>query len=311
MNHDASGAKPGNRCRLKSATSCAVISVRQAANSIRVGRAAAATERSQKLKRHSCAPSQAPRVAAGPTIAGVKILAFEAATRRISVALWCEGALTEQAAEIPHGGSELLLPWAHALLADAGLSLQQIDGFAFGAGPGGFTGLRLACGVVQGLAYGLDRPVLPVSTLAALALEAAGEQGGKVLAGLDARMNEVYLAAYRVHGGPPGEAVITRVSEEMPPKVGAGETVELPAGDGWRGVGDAFAAHGAVLQQRMGERLLAVDASLWPTARAVAQLAVPLLAQGGGVAAAQAVPLYIRDKVALTTAERLARGGMK
>src|SRR5664279_1025988 len=127
----------------------------------------------------------------------MRLLAFETATRRLSVALWQDGALIERAEEISNGGSERLLPWVHELLAEAGLALAQIDGIAFGAGPGGFTGLRLACGVAQGLAYGLDVPVVPVSTLEALAL-ASGESD--VWACLDARMNEVYSGAYRVEG---------------------------------------------------------------------------------------------------------------
>jgi tRNA threonylcarbamoyladenosine biosynthesis protein TsaB len=230
----------------------------------------------------------------------VNILAFEAATRRISVALWLDGSLSEKAADIPNGGSELLLPWANELLGAAGMTLKQLDGIAFGAGPGGFTGLRLACGVAQGLAFGLDVPVVPVCTLAALAL-ASGD--GKVLACLDARMNEVYVAAYAVRA--------ESVEELMPPKVGPGETVNLPEGDGWHGVGDGFASYGEVLRQRMGARLIAVDAALMPTAAAVVRLAAPMLQRGEGVPAALALPIYVRDKVALTTAERLARGGSK
>lgn len=201
---------------------------------------------------------------------------------------------------VPNGGSERLLPWAGELLAEAGLSLKQLDGIAFGAGPGGFTGLRLACGVAQGLAFGLDVPVAPVGTLAALAL-ASGE--GKVLACLDARMHEIYVAAYVVAGD--------CVEEVVAPKVCAGEAAPLPEGDGWRGAGDGFAACGEALKQRMGDRLVGVDAKMFPTAAAVARLAAPVLAAGGGIPAAQAAPLYVRDKVALTTAERLARGGSR
>lgn len=230
----------------------------------------------------------------------MNILAFEASTRRLSVALWCDGALLEKSADVPNGGSERLLPWAGELIATAGISLAQLDGIAFGAGPGGFTGLRLACGVAQGLAFGLDCPVVPVGTLAALAL-ASGD--GKVIACLDARMNEVYVAAYGVAG--------ERVEEIMAPKVGAGETASLPEGADWRGVGDGFAAWGAVLAARLGARLTSVDATASPTAAAVARLAAPVLVSGKGVAAAAAMPLYIRDKVALTTAERKARGGLR
>lgn len=231
----------------------------------------------------------------------MNLLAFEAATFRLSVALYRAGAITEKSAVVPNGGSERLLPWANELLAEAGLTLKQLDGIAFGAGPGGFTGLRLACGVTQGLAFGLDLPVVPVGTLAALAL-ASGD--GKVFACLDARMNEVYVAAYEVAGD--------SVQEIMAPKVGAGETAPLPDGEGWRGAGDGFAtSHGAALRQRMDERLAVVDATVFPSASAVARLAAPVLARGGGVDAAQAVPIYVRDKVALTTVERLARGGSK
>lgn len=230
----------------------------------------------------------------------VNLLAFEAATRRLSVALWRDGVWVEKWADVPNGGSERLLPWAQELLAEAGMAFGQIDGIAFGSGPGGFTGLRLACGVAQGLAFGLDRPVVPVCTLAALAL-AAGD--GKVLACLDARMSEVYVAGYAVAGD---------VAEEvLPPAVGAGGVVNLPDGGGWRGVGDGFSVSGEILRQRMGGRLAGDDAGLLPTAAAVARLAVPLLAHGGGVTAAEALPLYVRDKVALTTAERLARGGTR
>lgn len=243
----------------------------------------------------------APGVRGGSTrIRAVKLLAFEASTRRLSVALWHDGALAEKSADVPSGGSERLLPWAGELLAEAGYAMSQLDGIAFGAGPGGFTGLRLACGVAQGLAWGLDRPVVPVGTLAALAL-ASGD--GRVLACLDARMHEVYVAAYAVSG--------ERVEEIMAAKVGAGETVDLPEGDGWHGVGDGFAAWGGVLGARLGDRLASVRADVLPTAAAVARLAAPVLARGGGVPAVEAVPLYVRDKVALTTAERLARGGAR
>lgn len=256
---------------------------------------------------------------------GVNLLAFEAATLRLSVALYRDGVVVEKSAAVPYGGSERLLPWAHELLAAAGLTMRQLDGIAFGAGPGSFTGLRLACGVTQGLAFGLDLPVVPVGTLAALAL-ASGE--GKVLACLDARMNEVYVAAYVVAGDGVAEIVAPQVCGVAPSiaalgtaaarrpapsgLIGVGAPAALPAGAGWRGAGDGFAtAHGEALRRRMGTRLAHVDTHALPSASAVARLAVPVLAGGGGVDAAQALPLYVRNKVALTTAERLARGGVK
>lgn len=227
------------------------------------------------------------------------LLAFETATRRLSVALWRDGELIERAEECPNGGSERLLPWVHELLAEADIPLARLDGIAFGAGPGSFTGLRLACGVAQGLAYGLELPVMPVSTLEALAL-ATGERDVWVC--LDARMNEVYSAAYRIENGMVGE-VMAPVC--LPPAVLPAPT--FPAG--W-GAGDGFSTYGDVLRARKPD-LEGVRASVYPCAGSVLRLAAPAFARGEGLRAADAQPIYVRDKVALTTLERLARGGAK
>lgn len=229
----------------------------------------------------------------------MRLLAFETATRRLSAALWQDGAVIERAAEMPNGGSERLLPWVHELLAESGLGLSQIDGIAFGAGPGSFTGLRLACGVAQGLAWGLDIPAQPVSTLEALAL-ASGER--LVWACLDARMNEVYGAAYAVEG----DAVTQLLAPACAP---AARLATPPFAGGW-GVGDGFVAHAAALHA-LNPGLEGVRADVSPTAVAVARLAAPAFIAGGALPAVMAQPVYVRDKVALTTAERLARGGVK
>jgi len=154
----------------------------------------------------------------------MRLLAFETATRRLSVALWQDGELIERSGEIANGGSERVLPWARELLAEAGITQAQLDGIAFGAGPGGFTGLRLACGVAQGLAWGLDLPVLPVSSLEALAL-ACGER--EVWTCLDARMNEVYVAAYRVDGDVVGQLMAPTC---LPPAVAPAPTFHAGRG---------------------------------------------------------------------------------
>jgi tRNA threonylcarbamoyladenosine biosynthesis protein TsaB len=224
----------------------------------------------------------------------VIVLALETSTRMLSVALWRDGDVIERKADSMTGGSGLVLPWVSELLAEAGIAKTQIDGIAFGAGPGGFTGLRLACGVAQGLAFGLDRPTWGVTTLAALAL-ASGES--RVFACLDARMKEVYTAAYEVANGEVTEIVGPRV---MPP-----EMVTVPPGE-WIACGDGYASYGASLPA-----LPVVRPDVFPTAAAVAALAAPHFARGEGQDAAQASPLYVRDKVALTTAERLARGGVR
>lgn len=221
----------------------------------------------------------------------MRILALETATHRLSVALWDDGRVIERAAELPSGGSEWLLPAMLGLLDEAGIGVKALDGIAFGAGPGSFTGLRLAAGCAQGLAFGLGLPAIGIDTLAALAL-ASGER--KVFACLDARMNEVYTACYEA-----GEEV--RASAVSPP-----EAVALPPGEGWVGCGDGFSSYAARLPAPARIR-----ADSRPTAEAVARLAAPRFARGEGVDAAAVAPRYVRDKVALTTAERLARGGAK
>jgi tRNA threonylcarbamoyladenosine biosynthesis protein TsaB len=225
----------------------------------------------------------------------VIVLALETSTRQISVALWQDGQSIHRAADSQTGGSMLVLPWVDELLAEAGIAKSRIEGIAFGAGPGSFTGLRLACGVAQGLAFGLDVPALGVTTLAALAL-ASGE--ARVFACTDARMNEVYFGAYEVVG--------REAKEIEAPRVAPPEMVTLPSGEGWVACGDGYAAYAERLPM-----LPRIRADVFPTAAAVAELAAPSLARGEGVDAALAMPLYVRDKVALTTAERLARGGLR
>lgn len=222
------------------------------------------------------------------------VLALETSTRMLSVALWRDGDVLERATDSMTGGSGLVLPWVGELLAEAGIAKSQIDGIAFGAGPGSFTGLRLACGVAQGLAFGLDRPTWGVTTLAALAL-ASGE--ARVFACMDARMSEVYTAAYEVLNG--------EVTEIERPQVRPPELVVVPQGE-WVACGDGYASYGTALPA-----LPVVRPDVFPTAAAVAALAAPRFARGEGLDAAQAAPLYVRDKVALTTAERLARGGVR
>lgn len=229
----------------------------------------------------------------------MRLLGIETATRRLSVALWNDGELLERGAESPHGGSERVLPWIHELLADVGVAPASLDGIAFGAGPGSFTGLRLACGIAQGLAWGLGIPLMPVSTLEAMAL-ASGRD--RVWVCLDARMNEIYSAGYVV--GTSG------VTESMAPVCVPPALATAPEFESAWGIGDGFAAYGDLLRSRK-QNLLGVDQDVFPTAAAVLQIAAARLADGRGVDAALAQPLYVRDKVALTTAERIARGGAK
>ncbi|MCX7175143.1 MAG: tRNA (adenosine(37)-N6)-threonylcarbamoyltransferase complex dimerization subunit type 1 TsaB [Proteobacteria bacterium] len=232
----------------------------------------------------------------------MNLIALETSTRHLSVALWMDGKLIERNEDILNAGSERLLPWVNEILAEAGLVFKDIDGIAFGAGPGGFTGLRLACGVAQGLAFGLDVPVLGVSTLEALAMTAYSGFNAteRIFACLDARMGEVYAAAYLIHGD---VSETIQAPAVMPPH-------QLPGmadGNAWIGCGEGFASYPDLL----GPDWVEVRGDCWPTAASVARLAAPRLARGEGVSAELAAPLYVRDKVALTTVERLARGGLK
>jgi tRNA threonylcarbamoyladenosine biosynthesis protein TsaB len=176
------------------------------------------------------------------------------------------------------------------------MKLGQLDGIAFGKGPGSFTGVRIACGTTQGLALGADLPVVGVGTLEALA-QASGHS--KVIAALDARMAEVYFAAYEKREG-------VWIAVVQPCLCKPDLTPEL-SGEGWFGCGSGFAAHGAALQARYAAQLCGVDDRQVPHAAAIAELGAARFKLGEGVDAAQALPLYLRDKVALKTSEREVR----
>jgi tRNA threonylcarbamoyladenosine biosynthesis protein TsaB len=212
-----------------------------------------------------------------------------------------------------------LIPAVLALLAEADMPLASLDAIVFGRGPGSFTGLRTACAVAQGLAFGADVPVLPVDTLLAVSEEArwsqvqagatAPDDPLTVLALLDARMDEVYSAAYcweSVSGALPGAVPVSSHGHwqaAAPLQVGAPEKLQMPDARLVLLAGNAFAAYGERLPQGVsqGWRCEAL-----PTATALLRLAPALWAEGLAVPAEQAMPLYIRDKVAHTTAEREA-----
>lgn len=225
------------------------------------------------------------------------ILALETSTDRGSCALWRDGDVVERLCPSGRPHSETLLPLVREMLAAAGVTLGQVDAIAFGTGPGAFTGLRVACGVAQGLAVGVGVPVVPVVTLEAMA---AGSSDERILTLLDARMNEVYAACYeRREGGLQLNGDIT----VAPPAL-----VQLPIAGDWLACGNALAAYPALVE-RVTAAGFRQDATLMPTATRVAELAAARLAVGQAIDPALAAPLYIRDKVARTVAERLAEGG--
>ena len=188
--------------------------------------------------------------------------------------------------------SELLLPMLRRVLDRAHLAPGQMDAFGFGQGPGSFTGIRIACGIVQGLAFAANRPVVPVPSLLALA-EQSNES--RVIAALDARMGEAYLAAYARSGDDWNEVIAPRLADghSLPP---------LP-GRRWAATGSGFDRHQWLRDAYRDSIEMRFEADL-PRAGAVARIAARRFARGAGIAAADAAPLYLRDKVALTTEER-------
>ena len=223
----------------------------------------------------------------------MKILALETSTELCSAALWCDG--TMDAREIVAGqrNSELLLPMVEQLLAAHGVNVRDLTGIAFGSGPGAFTGVRIACGVAQGIAFGIDVPVAGVGTLLALA-EASGAQ--RVVCCLDARMGEVYHAAYEKRADGWDEV-------HAPGLYKPAAVPELPGG-AWSGCGSGFAAFRDELAARHAGSVERVIEDLVPHAREIAALAARQFASGGAVDAADALPLYVRNKVALRVDER-------
>ncbi len=231
----------------------------------------------------------------------MKLLVIDTSTEWCSAALWLDGQIRARRVLAEQRHSSLLLPMVDELLRESATSLHQLDGIGYGAGPGSFTGLRIACAVTQGLALGADLPVVGVSTLESIAEQTRSEQNSPehVLAVLDARMAEVYWAAYQRDGA--GWRCITEPALALP------ESVCVPDGNDWMGAGNGFAALGEVLRPRLAAQLTRIDDSLMPDAAAMAVLAAQAFERGEGMDAALAAPIYLRDKVALTIDERRAK----
>lgn len=219
----------------------------------------------------------------------MKFAAFETSTEWCSVALWLDGEIAALEERAGNRHAELALPMLESLFKEMKINASGLDAVAFGAGPGSFTGLRIACGVAQGLALGRGLPVIGIPTLESLAEESGA---ARVVACLDARMREVYYSALEKKNG--------RWHEVIPAQCVSPAEAPLPPGEGWIGCGSGFAVYGSFFRDRFSS----MRPDIHPSAVAVARLAGPRLAAGEGVDAALAVPVYVRDKVALTAAER-------
>ncbi|TXI49984.1 MAG: tRNA (adenosine(37)-N6)-threonylcarbamoyltransferase complex dimerization subunit type 1 TsaB [Lysobacter sp.] len=243
----------------------------------------------------------------------MNLLAFELSTEACSVALRVDDETRARHEIAPRRHAELALPWAEALLAEAGLAKSQLDAIAVGRGPGAFTGVRLGISIAQGIALALDRPIVPVSTLAALAMRAVAlapalDRRIPVLAAIDARMNELYVGCFEIerfdadgHGDLADAHLLGEETLAVP------GTVALPESPAhWYGVGTGFAALGGELRARFASQWAAVDAEALPQAADVARLAVRAFARGEAVAPERVEPAYLRNNVALTLAEQIA-----
>ena len=227
----------------------------------------------------------------------LRMLAIDTSTEACSAALlWSDGEMRQRFVVTERGHADLILPMIDELLAEAGCKLKDLDGLAFGRGPGGFTGLRIAAGVIQGLAYGAGLRVAPVSSLAAVAFLTSSPScpstpSSGVLVCNDARMNEVYWGCYRFD--PDAPCVPNVLAAEA---VGPENSV-LPAPTVTRFAGNGIARYPA-LQARLESAGLSYCTGVYPRADAIARLGEQMLQQGDGVDAAEALPVYIRDNVA-------------
>ena len=223
----------------------------------------------------------------------VNLLAFDTSTEYLSLSLMKGDEFFTFNINAGQTHSQIILPQIQALLDQASLQLKDLQGVAFGSGPGSFTGVRIAAGVAQGLGLGANLPVVAISTLLALA-EASGTE--KVITCLDARMGEVYHAAY--------EKIVGKWQTVVEPGVYKPDDVPAIEKTGWIGAGSGWQTYDVQLSKVYAAQLQATQPQLLPTASAILALAQPIFARGDARPASEAMPLYIRNRVALKTLER-------
>lgn len=227
----------------------------------------------------------------------MKLLAIETATEACSAALMIDGKITEQYSLTPNGHSKLILPMIDTILSDAGLQPSNLDGLAFGCGPGSFTGVRIATGVIQGIAFALDLPVAPVSNLAAVAQDFFDHNTENLaFVAMDARMGEIYWAVYERNAE--GYAKLIGKEAVLP-----ANEIEFPDVSGV-GIGSGWKVYHQELLARLSHHVNRYEADNLPRASAIARLAEDSFKQGLAIPVEQAMPVYLRDKVAKKESER-------
>ncbi|WP_411726444.1 tRNA (adenosine(37)-N6)-threonylcarbamoyltransferase complex dimerization subunit type 1 TsaB [Methyloglobulus sp.] len=227
----------------------------------------------------------------------MKLLAVETATEACSAALMIDGKITEQFSLAAKEHTKLILPMIDSLMSEASLTPVDLDGLAFGCGPGSFTGVRIATGIIQGIAFALDLPVVPVSNLAALAQDFFDHNDENLaFVAMDARMDEIYWGVYQRNAD--GYAELVGKEAVIP-----ASEIEFPDVSGV-GIGSGWKVYHQELLSRLSHRVIRYESDNLPRARAVARLGVEGFKQGLAVAVEQAMPVYLRDKVAKKESER-------
>ena len=227
----------------------------------------------------------------------MNLLAIETSTESCSVALIHGDDVLARSELAPRRHAERVLPMTDELLAAAGIDKHALDAIAVGRGPGAFTGVRLAVSLAQGMALALDLPIVPVSSLAALALEAPHDGDAAILAVIDARMGEIYAASYRraADGG------LVALDEE---RVCTADALVLPQASAWQVVGTGWTTYRATLREKLGGEPRYEDGDRFPQAVHVAEIGAREFLAGRAVAPEKALPVYLRDHVALTLVEQ-------
>ncbi len=227
----------------------------------------------------------------------MKLLAIDTSTDACSVALFIDGEIREKFEIVPREHTKLILPMVDELLADAQIKPQYLDAVALSRGPGSFTGVRIATGVAHGIAFGADIQVVLVSTLAAIAQDVFNRhQVDLAFTAMDARMDEIFWGVYQ----PNALGLAELLGEEA---VTPADQTIFPDMNGV-GVGSGWSVHGNALSSRLGGRVKYVISDVWPHAACVAQLGAYDFANGLAVPVDQAMPVYLRDKVAKKQSER-------
>lgn len=221
----------------------------------------------------------------------MRLLAIDTVTEACSVALWHDGEIAVREEVVYQSHTEQILPMVQALLDETGTARTQLDAIVFDRGPGSFTGLRIGAGVTQGLALGLDRPVIPVSSLAVLAQGAwRCDRQNTVLSCIDARQSEVYWAGFQLK-----DEIMVNITGEH---VGPTSRISLTMSASWYGVGTGFDRYADELNALAGATWLGTQSQRYPLAQDSLPLALSAWAQERWISAADALPVYLRDKVA-------------